>query len=724
MHACCNYQRSRPKVISPSDLPGYQGKEGQKYSLCAPVFSDVKPSLGDMGIGISLYFDTVKLMGWAFLAMFVFGLPSIIVTFIANPDAPAQAVEDGGPLAALKVFTVSAMFKTSSTQDFGCNEQLCYLKGGVAVETKSLAYVLVYFDLAYCIIFIYSIGLIQQRFDRLIRDVDEGNVTAADFTVSVWGLPPDCTEQTLKAHFDRYDGTVCPEKVSAVVAAIANMSVQTEEMGAPVEAGNITPKDIHAADIEAPQVGDVMPGIKIPHRANSPLDAVIVDGGNATDSVEGAKEDDMEDPLTLEQCVPNEAPGAMQGAADNTIDGIANVSGTQFGEGDFASRGFDADVAKDGGRNGGVADVFLVRRDAEVLIKMQTIGMLIEQLQDLQQLINLTKNEKTRMKAELKKTKLLEKKEKLEASLKEKVESNEVNPVCGAFVMFHTEHAQQDCLRHYSSKGSRPLLPCLLPRPELILDGKHQLRINDADEPSDVLWENLEVNRTRRFFRKLISSLASFLVILISVAIIVYGKTFNEKLKVVDTTCVNASTIADCNSAINWDSTTTHGCPGGLASCTLAEVWDVSSSKEQRATPLHLDTGASPLKTSILNANHCRAVPDTGDVLLPSAITSQCKKDAAITESQWLALINIGYNSSIADEPTCKICSCKALQDSGSLLWFQSFGDSAILRTDSGEATCTSQVQNDIFFCLHEQFAVYNEIGSRPPDARPPLVGC
>jgi hypothetical protein len=69
----------------------------------APTYSETKPNLGDMGIGISLYFDTVKILGWMFLLMFICGVPSIIVTFVANPEAVAQAVEGGGPLAALKV---------------------------------------------------------------------------------------------------------------------------------------------------------------------------------------------------------------------------------------------------------------------------------------------------------------------------------------------------------------------------------------------------------------------------------------------------------------------------------------------------------------------------------------------------------------------------------------------------------------------------------------------
>jgi len=46
----------------------------------------------------------------------------------------------------------------------------------------------------------------------------------------------------------------------------------------------------------------------------------------------------------------------------------------------------------------------------------------------------------------------------------------------------------------------------------------------------------------------------------------------------------------------------------------------------------------------------------------------------------------------------CATCACKALQDSGSLLWWQSFGDSAKYTSDAGVAPCTAQA--DGFFVL------------------------
>ncbi len=53
-------------------------------------------------MGIALYFELLRTLAWAMVAMFLFGLPSLIITFAANPDAAADAVKAGGPLGVLR----------------------------------------------------------------------------------------------------------------------------------------------------------------------------------------------------------------------------------------------------------------------------------------------------------------------------------------------------------------------------------------------------------------------------------------------------------------------------------------------------------------------------------------------------------------------------------------------------------------------------------------------
>lgn len=210
-----------------------------------------------MGIGLSLYFDTVKLIGYSFFAMFIFGLPSLIITFLANPEAAEKARQEGGEMAVLKVFTVAAIFKTSSADQYGCDSETCFLRTGQTVSTQLLVSIMVYLDLVYCIVFLYCIKKIEERFQRMTQDVDDDNISAADYTVSVWGIPKDCTEAQLKEHFDKYDGNVCPPERSKLEIALQRVQEQMAENLRETE-------EKESVDMEAPLIKEdqeVAPGV-------------------------------------------------------------------------------------------------------------------------------------------------------------------------------------------------------------------------------------------------------------------------------------------------------------------------------------------------------------------------------------------------------------------------------------------------------------------------------
>jgi hypothetical protein len=56
----------------------------------------------DLGVGISHYFELLRTMAGLFVIMFLFGIPSLIITFTANPDAVSDAIKAGGPLGVLR----------------------------------------------------------------------------------------------------------------------------------------------------------------------------------------------------------------------------------------------------------------------------------------------------------------------------------------------------------------------------------------------------------------------------------------------------------------------------------------------------------------------------------------------------------------------------------------------------------------------------------------------
>jgi hypothetical protein len=84
--ALANRERNEPRVPN-KEVGGYSGLSGGKFPLMAPSFSAERPNLGDFGVGICLYFETLRVFSLVFFAMFLLGIPSLVLTFAANPDA-------------------------------------------------------------------------------------------------------------------------------------------------------------------------------------------------------------------------------------------------------------------------------------------------------------------------------------------------------------------------------------------------------------------------------------------------------------------------------------------------------------------------------------------------------------------------------------------------------------------------------------------------------------
>ena len=64
--------------------------------------TDAQGDVQDMGVGVSHYFELLRTLALLMLGLFVLGLPSLVITFVANPDAASDAVAAAGPLGVLK----------------------------------------------------------------------------------------------------------------------------------------------------------------------------------------------------------------------------------------------------------------------------------------------------------------------------------------------------------------------------------------------------------------------------------------------------------------------------------------------------------------------------------------------------------------------------------------------------------------------------------------------
>lgn len=73
----------------------YEAKAGKPFPVFCPDFHDKKPNVADLSIGVALYFDTLRLLSNAFLLIFIFTIPSVIITFVANAST-AEGTLSGG----------------------------------------------------------------------------------------------------------------------------------------------------------------------------------------------------------------------------------------------------------------------------------------------------------------------------------------------------------------------------------------------------------------------------------------------------------------------------------------------------------------------------------------------------------------------------------------------------------------------------------------------------
>ena len=108
-----------------------------------------------------------------------------------------------------------------------------------------------------------------------------------------------------------------------------------------------------------------------------------------------------------------------------------------------------------------------------------------------------------------------------------------VNSECEcAYVVFNCSESRGRCLDDYRTSSGR-LARWAQPK-SLRFRNKYALHVQAAPEPSNILWENLEVSARSRRYRRWITSLVTLVFLLCSFGLIyavqTQQKAFNDKL--------------------------------------------------------------------------------------------------------------------------------------------------------------------------------------------------
>jgi len=324
----------------------------------------------------------------------------------------------------------------------------------ITVTRDQAAAVISAFDILYSILFLLVWKFMGHKVKVIMRQTDEDNVTAGDYTLVVQGLPVDAKEEEIRKHFsDLYDlsepdwefkGWICglwgkkkprtPEEITGYNGDIVGPELE------PVK--NV---DLHG---KKNYIGSWVADVNIAHPNGS----------------------------LIRRCQ------AMKKYSNKLLSGRAMVK--KFSEGTPLKGGTNASKL------------------AKAERKLESI-----------------KNKIAKTHHSLKKS----------ASSFEKID----NACMLSFVTFENEDSLMRCLEDYGRYGGRYLLkPWTWLRPPfppaLKFRGKHRLKVREAPEPSNILWENLETSGFSLFLRKAVTSTVTISMLAISLATIVLVTTSKD----------------------------------------------------------------------------------------------------------------------------------------------------------------------------------------------------
>jgi chemotaxis protein histidine kinase CheA len=184
-----------PKV---SDCLDYdEAKEEWKYAAVTdkhgkylPVWRSTFADIEMLGTGIGLWFRTLKAMS---LYFFVMSIPTMMILgnylyLYYNPDSDLS--ED--TMEVLARLTTGVAATTAQT------------KTVAGWDIRTVMFAISVIDCFAVLVFLLLIAYLRKRQARYIEENDDAVISLPDYSVMVWGIPKDATEDEVSRHFERF----------------------------------------------------------------------------------------------------------------------------------------------------------------------------------------------------------------------------------------------------------------------------------------------------------------------------------------------------------------------------------------------------------------------------------------------------------------------------------------------------------------------------------------
>ncbi|CAG9315304.1 unnamed protein product [Blepharisma stoltei] len=172
---------------------------------------------------------------------------------------------------------------------------------------------------------------------------------------------------------------------------------------------------------------------------------------------------------------------------------------------------------------GEIIEIYLGRRYKGLLRYFHKRSIILTRMATRDSLLTFKNKEKENDKLLKKLTKRLKILDSNIIKKSQDIVSHDFLPIKTVFIIFSTRESKVKCLKAYNGSCFRSY------NKNLLFQGK-KLKITPAPEPSDIIWENLEIGKFSRFMRIVVSIIAAALLMLFSAGALNYLKTQEQAI--------------------------------------------------------------------------------------------------------------------------------------------------------------------------------------------------
>ena len=512
----------RPSLEDAEQHLQNQRFESGQASLCGTTLAQ----LSSMGVAVSLHFHLLRELGFFFLIATFITLPSMLMNKAGervtdeSQDPLGFAVLSLGNLGPLETSQVDADSLASSVQ-VGLNTSAGGVNGTRYTITMPFGETLTlseasgwqaWLDVMSVLLFLITC-LIWVRRIRKVRDqVDSNNVTAADYSVLVRGLPRDATEHSVRQHFDRLYNLRQRDWVypsSCWRCYIGRKTKYRRQFIGPARAAHLYALRMQlTAELKHRGQNKGARTMRIP---SIPMHSAL---------------------LAIARKDADAAQKLHQRAAVLAASGVAPSSLPKVGWEDWETKPtLDASNTADPEYlRSWCAEVTIIKSNGNLLRKYQQLRHLRSELRQVRAFAK--RYDPRSPEADARKyAKYIEKHNVLEAKLQQfdlKNAGKWSDDCVGAFVVFNNEESFRRVLQDYHLSRTWLCRRCCQ-QPTLLYHRQFPLEVRRAPEPSDVLFDNLDTSAAEKCARRSGINLFMLLLLALSFVAIVIAQEQKEE---------------------------------------------------------------------------------------------------------------------------------------------------------------------------------------------------